>query len=183
MASQVVPQEQLLPSDTIVLETLASADAQWTQRKLAHQTGYSIGLINTILKRLSKTGYIKVATIDRRRLQYLLTPQGLAATSRVAYNYILRTFRDYQQLYVQISNFFQNLSAQGYHDLCVSCDDPELKQLLHVVMNDCGAAAKINLHESENERAIRVHLKGAMVTGVGPRLDMTIISSANGGMR
>lgn len=168
----------LLLSESTVLETLASDPIQWTQRKLAQRTGYSIGLINTIVKKLTQNGYIQIVATDGRRVNYLLTPQGLAAASRVASNYILRTVRDYEQIYVQIFNFFQNLSAQGHQDLCVSYADPELKRLLHVVINDCGVASKLNLHDCADGRSrlTRVHLKGATVTGAGPMLKMTLVS-------
>lgn len=163
------------------MEALASADTQWTQRQLAQRTGYSIGLVNTVLKKLSRTGYIKIANLDSRRLRYLLTPQGLTATSRVACSYILRTFRDYQQLYLQISGFFQELSAQGYRDFCVSCDTPELKPLLHVVIRDCGMASHVMLNDCTDGGMTRVHLKGATVTGAGPVLDMKLIMPTDGG--
>lgn len=178
---EVLPQSELLPNETTVLEALASAETAWTQRKLAHQTGYSIGLINTILKKLSKTGYIKISTIDRRRLQYLLTPQGLATASRIACSYVLRTFRDYQQIYIQISDFFHGLSAQGRQDLCVYCDDPELKNLIHVVVRDSGLTSKIILRDAISQGAADVYLKGAIRNASGIVLDMAIVQRGDGG--
>lgn len=181
MAADAVPQEQLLVSETTVLETLATREAEWTQRKLAQHTGYSIGLINTILKKLSRTGYIKIANLNSRRLQYLLTPQGLAATSRVACNYILRTFHDYQRLYVQISDFFQDLSAKGHQNLCVTCEDPELAKLVHVVIRDCGLSSKINFGDCGDHQITKVRLQGATVTGSGPILNMAVVQASDGG--
>lgn len=182
MVGETLPQKsELLPNETTVLEALACADAAWTQRKLAHQTGYSIGLINTILKKLSKTGYIKIASIDRRRLQYLLTPQGLATASRIACSHVLRTFRDYQQIYIQISDFFEGLSAQGRQDLFVYCDDPELKNLLHVVVRDGRMSSKIILRDAVSQFAADVHLKGATRKANGVVLDMALVQRADGG--
>lgn len=183
MVEEALPKSELLPNETTVLEALACADVAWTQRKLAHQTGYSIGLINTILKKLSKTGYIKIASIDRRRLEYLLTPQGFATASRIACNYILRTFRDYQQIYLQISDFFQALSAQGRQELCVYCDDPELKNLLHVVVRDSGLTSKIKLSDAASQGAADVYLKGAAKTASGFTLDMALVQRTNGGQQ
>lgn len=178
---EALPKSELLPNETTVLEALASADSAWTQRKLAHQTGYSIGLINTILKKLSRTGYIKITSIDCRRLQYLLTPHGLATASRIACGYVLRTFQDYQQIYVQISDFFHGLSAQGCQDLCVYCDNPELKNLLNVVVRDCGLAGKINLRDAASQGVADVYLRGAAKTTSGLALDMALVSRTEGG--
>lgn len=174
MVGEALPQEELLPSETTVLETLASADTSWTQRKLAHQTGYSIGLINTILKKLSKTGFIKITNIDKRRLQYLLTPIGVARASKTACTYVLKTFRDYQSLYLQVSAFFNDLYEQGHRDLYVCCDNKDLCQLIQVVLKDSGLHAILKFHEADAQGVTVVHLKGAAVTAKGPLLDMAI---------
>lgn len=175
--------EDLLTSEATVLEALASipsGGAYWTQRGLAKQTGYSIGLINTILKKLTKTGYIKIATINKKRIQYLLTTKGFAATSRVAYNYVLRTFRDYHKLYIQIAAFFQNLSDKGHQKFYVSCEDQELKQLLQVVLQDCGVTSLANQSSAD---ATHVQLKGATIAGAGPSLKMEVVSGIEGGAK
>lgn len=171
---EALPQGELLPSETSVLETLAFANTSWTQRKLAHRTGYSIGLINTILKKLSKTGYIKITSVNKQRLQYLLTPQGIATASKMACNYILRTFQDYQRFYLQISVFFKELSENGHRDLYVCCDDVELRELIQVVIRDSNFASGINFRSASAEGVTTVRLKGAAMTPFGPVLDLAI---------
>ena len=54
-----------------------------SQRALADRLGVALGLTNLLLKRLAKKGYIKIVEFPtkpaaRKRLQYLLTPQGIA---------------------------------------------------------------------------------------------------------
>ncbi len=174
MTEEIASNDNLLPSETTVLETLASANAQWTQRELAHKTGYSIGLINTVLKKLSKTGYIKIANISKHRLQYLLTPQGFAATSKLACNYIIRTFQDYQRLYFQISLFFKELSIQGRRDLYVRCDDSDLNNLVQAAMRESALESGIRFHEVPLGGVTTICLKGATVTPSGPILDLSM---------
>lgn len=180
MKEQTSSLDALLPSESTVLEALVSSDIQWTQRELAHKTGYSIGLINTILKKLSKTGYIKVATINRQRLQYLLTPQGLAATSKSACRHILRTFQDYQRLYFQVSLFFKEMSVQGHRDLFICCEDPDLNDLVRVVMRESAADSGIRFHEVPTGGVATVRLKGATAMPSGPVLDLVIQLSDGG---
>lgn len=180
MVEPMISQDGLLPSEATVLETLASADTQWTQRALAQRTGYSIGLINTILKKLSNTGYIKIANVNKRRLQYLLTPQGFAVASKVACTYILRTFREYRQLYHQISGFFEQLYIEGHRNLHVCCDDTELQNLIGVVIKDSNLSSKLNFCTASAGNATIVHLKGAAVTESGPCLQMSIQHTTRG---
>lgn len=174
MVEPMISQDRLLPSEATVLETLASADTQWTQRALAQRTGYSIGLINTILKKLSNTGYIKIANVNKRRLQYLLTPQGFAVASKVACTYILRTFREYRQLYHQISGFFEQLYIEGHRNLHVCCDDAELQQLIQVVIKESNFVGGIRFHPDSASGVTTVRLKGATVTSLGPMLDLSM---------
>jgi DNA-binding MarR family transcriptional regulator len=60
-----------------------------TQADLAGRLGVAIGSVNWYLKRMINKGYIKVRQMQRRRLRYLITPQGLAIkaglTSEVFY--------------------------------------------------------------------------------------------------
>lgn len=180
MERQADSYAELLNSESNVLETLASKDASWTQRSLAHHTGYSIGLINTILKKLSKTGYIKIANIDKRRLQYLLTPQGFAAASKVASRYILQTVQDYRQLYQQVTQFFEDLYSKGHRNLYVCCDDAELCNLIQLVIKDSNSVANIKFHSTQSDDVTTIHLRGAIVTPSGPKLDLAV-QSCNGG--
>lgn len=174
MAEQIASDDTLLPSESTVLEALASANIQWTQRELAHKTGYSIGLINTIIKKLSKTGYIKITNVNKQRLQYLLTPQGFAVASKTACKHILRTFQDYQKLYFQISLFLKELYALGHRDLCVYCEDSDLNKLARLVIRELAPETGIRFHEMPVGGVTTVCLKGATVTPSGPILDLSM---------
>ena len=59
-----------------------------TQRSLSTKLGIALGLTKLCLKRLAKKGYIKVTTIPRNRVKYLLTPRGIAEKTRLTYEYM-----------------------------------------------------------------------------------------------
>ena len=59
--------------------------AEVTQRGLAGKLGIALGLTNLYLKRLARKGYIKVTTIPRNRVKYLVTPKGFAEKTRLTY--------------------------------------------------------------------------------------------------
>ena len=77
--------------DLAILNELEAAP-QVTQRSLAGKLGIALGLTNLYLKRLARKGYIKVTTIPRRRVKYLLTPQGFAEKTRLTYEYMQYSF-------------------------------------------------------------------------------------------
>ena len=68
-----------------------------TQRDLADSLGIALGLTNLYLKRLARKGYIKVTTIPRNRLRYLVTPKGVAQKSRLTYEYVKFSLVLYRQ--------------------------------------------------------------------------------------
>ncbi len=72
----------------LLLLSEVERDAGVTQRLLSSKLGVALGLTNLYLKRLARKGYIKITTIPRNRIQYLLTPQGLAEKSRLTYLYM-----------------------------------------------------------------------------------------------
>ena len=60
-----------------ILETLEH-NPETTQANLAAQLGVAVGSVNWYLKRLIHKGYVKATKMERRRLKYFVTPQGLA---------------------------------------------------------------------------------------------------------
>ena len=72
-----------------------------TQRALAQRLGVALGLANLYLKRLGRKGLIKIVEFPtkpatRKRLRYLLTPKGLAAKTRLTYEYVGRSVELYR---------------------------------------------------------------------------------------
>ncbi|NGZ08112.1 MAG: winged helix-turn-helix transcriptional regulator [Nitrospira sp. LK70] len=97
--------------DLLLLSEL-ERDGAVTQRSLATKLGVALGLTNLYLKRLARDGYIKITTIPLQRVRYVLTPQGLAEKSRLAYlsmEYSLSHYRDLRtRLREALSDTVQN---------------------------------------------------------------------------
>jgi len=62
-----------------------------TQRKISRQIGLSLGMTNIVIKRLIAKGYVKVKGLNRRNVQYILTPRGFAEKVKKTHRYLLRT--------------------------------------------------------------------------------------------
>src|SRR4030042_6259034 len=76
-------------------------DGNSSQRELSQRLNISVGLVNAFLKRLVNKGYFKVKTMPRKRLKYLLTPEGLARKSRLTAEYLrysISFYRDVKEL-------------------------------------------------------------------------------------
>src|SRR3970282_2855574 len=73
-------------------------DPDVTQASLASQLGIAVGTVNWHLKRLVAKGYVKVKRAQRRKLRYIITPEGIAFRARLTMNYIDQSMRLYRRV-------------------------------------------------------------------------------------
>lgn len=95
-----------------ILEEIGN-DYSPSQRDLARKLNISLGLVNSFIKRLAKKGYVKITTIPRNRVKYILTPQGFAEKSRLTYEFIQYSFRFYKNTLSSIEGLLNDYEKQG----------------------------------------------------------------------
>ncbi|MDR1374674.1 MAG: MarR family transcriptional regulator [Treponema sp.] len=82
-------------SEYRILENIYDSPVQpFRQRDLAHIAGISLGMTNSILKRLAKKGWISIKKLNSRTIQYVITPEGIDEVIRRSYRYFKRTIRN-----------------------------------------------------------------------------------------
>ena len=101
--------------DLRTLKILEKVDNGYSpsQRDLARELNISLGLVNSFIKRLALKGYVKVTSIPRKRIQYILTPKGIAEKSRLSYRYIQSSYQYYRQARQKLQKLFDELETQG----------------------------------------------------------------------
>lgn len=95
----------------LLLLSEVERDAGVTQRSLSSKLGVALGLTNLYLKRLARKGYIKITTIPRNRIQYLLTPQGLAEKSRLTYLYMQYSLSYYRDMRARLKEMMSTFDG------------------------------------------------------------------------
>jgi len=100
------------------LEVL-SRNGGYSQRKLAHSLGVSLGLTNLILNRLVRKGYVKVKGLDKRKMNYILTRHGFSEKLKKSYNYTLKTIRDIAQYKNRIQEYIRKEYGSGERELII----------------------------------------------------------------
>jgi DNA-binding MarR family transcriptional regulator len=106
-----------------------------TQRGLATKLGVALGLTNLCLKRLARKGYIKITTISRHRIRYLLTPQGFAEKSRLTYQYMQYSLSYYRDMRGRLKDMLSSL--EGLHGQRVAiCGTGELAELTYLALRE-----------------------------------------------
>jgi DNA-binding MarR family transcriptional regulator len=128
---------ELTSNELTILESLQDSTEAISQRDLARRTGFSVGLVNAVLKKLVRTGYVKTSHLNRRSLEYLLTPSGFAQTALRSYRYIVNTMRGYRDIQRKLHGVLSNLKEEGYEVFYLH-GDGELAELVAIFFDDEG---------------------------------------------
>jgi DNA-binding MarR family transcriptional regulator len=112
-------------------------DKSPSQRDLAGELNISLGLVNSFIKRLVKKGFVKITTIPRQRIKYILTPRGAAEKSRLTY------------LYIQHSYNFYKEARQKLRNLCTELEDQGIKRIVFYGAGDLAEIAYLSLQETD----------------------------------
>lgn len=80
------------------LLTEIERDPDITQAGMATKLGVAVGTVNWHLKRLITKGYVKVKRAERKKLRYIITPEGLALRARLTMAYIENSMALYRQV-------------------------------------------------------------------------------------
>ncbi len=83
------------------------------QRYLSKQTGMSLGMVNMVLRRLISKGYIRIVQLDKRKVQYLLTPKGISEKLRKSVKYAWKTIHSIGSIKDAMYKYLSDLYAQG----------------------------------------------------------------------
>jgi DNA-binding MarR family transcriptional regulator len=102
------------PNRELVLLEQIEYDPDVTQATLAAQLGVAVGTVNWHLKRMVAKGYIKVKRAQRRKLRYIITPEGLAFRARLTVNYIDQSLRLYRRVRQRVRDDLAEVKQAGY---------------------------------------------------------------------
>jgi len=105
--------------DLIILEHIEQ-DPDATQAGLAAKVGVAVGTINWHLKRLVEKGYIKVARMERKKLRYIITPDGIALRARLTMDYINSSLKMYRLVRDRMIDVITEVQNSGYSEVRIN---------------------------------------------------------------
>ncbi|MCC7187967.1 MAG: winged helix-turn-helix transcriptional regulator [Anaerolineales bacterium] len=89
-------------------------DPDVNQSTLATQLGVAVGTVNWHLKRLVAKGAVKVKRAERKKLRYIITPEGIALRARLAVDYVERSFSIYRKTRQRVKDHITKIRAAGF---------------------------------------------------------------------
>jgi len=122
-----------------------------TQREISRRAGMSLGMVNIVLKRLTKKGYVKLRKLNKRSLEYILTPKGFAEKAKKSYWYVRRTIDSLKQIKVKIQILILKEYQKGEREFII-LGDSELADIVEISLRDLrkGDLRYTRVSEKEN---------------------------------
>jgi DNA-binding MarR family transcriptional regulator len=110
------------PNREMVLLEQIEYDPDITQKSLAAHLGVAVGTVNWHLKRLISKGYVKVKRAQRKKLRYIITPEGIAFRARLTVNYIDQSLQLYRLVRERVREAIFELKKAGYDSVRIHGD-------------------------------------------------------------
>jgi len=104
--------------ELVLLEQIEH-DPDVTQASLAALLGVAVGTVNWHIKRLVAKGYVKVKRAQRRKLRYIITPEGLALRANLTVHYIETSMRLYRRTRQQVLELLNQIVQTGHKQIYI----------------------------------------------------------------
>jgi DNA-binding MarR family transcriptional regulator len=126
--------------EMILLEQIEN-DPNITQASLATQLGVAVGTVNWHLKRMIAKGYVKVKRAERRKLRYIITPEGISFRARLTVDYIEQSFLLYRNIRKRVRELLVEVKRDGFDQVRIETevnpDDPKLSSQTNDIADVC----------------------------------------------
>jgi DNA-binding MarR family transcriptional regulator len=102
--------------ELILLEHI-SEDPDINQATLAEQLDVAVGTVNWHIKRLISKGYVKAKRAQRKKLRYIITPEGIALRAKLTVQYIENQMRLYRETRQKVKGLLDEVRQAGFQQV------------------------------------------------------------------
>lgn len=99
----------------LALLHLIQDDPDVSQATLAESLGVAIGTVNWHLQRLVEKGFVKVKRANRRKLRYIITPEGISLRAKLTVAYVQQSFSLFRQVRQRVLSLLAELENDRLH--------------------------------------------------------------------
>lgn len=124
-----------------------------TQRELSRKAGVSLGMVNMSLKKLARKGYVKVKGMNKRSLEYVLTPKGFSQKAKKSYRYFRKTLVSLKSMKKKIQALILTEYSKGGRSFIV-LGDGELADIVEMSFRDL-ALGDVRYKRVRDERKLQ----------------------------
>lgn len=124
-----------------------------SQQVLSRRVGSAVGLVNALIKRAMRKGYVKAKSAPAKRWAYYLTPRGFAEKSRLVAEYLEVSLSLFRQAREEYERLFRHAERSGLKRI-VLLGAGELAEIAVLAANDFDVAVCAILGEGDNRDRI-----------------------------
>ena len=145
---------KIKPHEYALLDEIAQ-DSLVTQANLSKRLGIAVGSVNWYIKRLVVRGWVKVSHLDRTRLQYDLTAEGVKVFTQRAMSYARDSLKFYGDLREKAKLLAIDLKQKGVKSVYLNGDD----QVMDILRLTC-IEAGIKISDLPEEHVLEADGRG-----------------------
>ncbi len=105
------------------------------QRDLSRQMELSLGMINMLLRRLIAKGYIRINQLNKKKVEYLLTPKGFSEKMRKSVKYTIKTICSIGLIKKRLVAVLKDLIDQGERKFII-LGESDFAMLVEMVLRE-----------------------------------------------
>jgi DNA-binding MarR family transcriptional regulator len=154
--------------EMILLEEIEN-DPNVTQATLATQLGVAVGTVNWHIKRMIAKGYVKVKRAERRKLRYIITPEGISFRAHLTIDYIEQSFLLYRNMRSRARELLAEVKQAGFDHVRIetnaTIDDPKLSTQTNDIADICRLTClEQGIKISQDQEAPTLVVHGVKIT-------------------
>ena len=142
-------------ADLTILEQIEK-EPDTTQATLAEMVGVAVGTVNWHLKRLVAKGFVKVKRAERKKLKYIITPEGIALRARLLVDYIQSSMELYRLVRERSLKAIKTVKKEGVNTICL-LGEGEVAEILKLTCLEQG------VHISEDHHRVTLKVIGLKI--------------------
>ena len=105
------------------------------QRDLSRHMELSLGMVNMLLRRLISKGYIRINQLNKKKVEYLLTPKGFSEKMRKSVKYTIKTICSIGLIKKRLTVVLKDLVKQGERSFTI-VGESDFAILVEIVLKD-----------------------------------------------
>jgi len=113
-----MPQDNLNERE-FELINIVGAKVSTNQRDLSQHMDLSLGMVNMLIRRLISKGYIRIKQLNKRKVEYLLTPKGFSEKMRKSVKYALKTINSIGSIRNCLKGVLSDVIEEGKRDFYI----------------------------------------------------------------
>ena len=139
-------------------------DSMVTQANLSQRLGIAVGSVNWYIKRLVTRGWVKVSHLNRTRLKYDLTAEGMAVFTQRAFLYVGDSLKVYGNFRQKAKALVSELKQKNIREVHLDGQD-EMSDILRLTCIEAG----IRINKTPNGVTLQVDEQGYRIASKSDR--------------